>query len=227
MAFNKLKQIVKNVVICATALGVLTGCPMYFRSYKAMPSYLVSSIKPVSITEENIKNASEDDFYDRMTWQEAIAYVKTPEQVNDYFRRHFKVDSEESKKFFGFHPYVKGETFRHNHTRKKGVCLDYATVAAALLSDDGYPPLLLVMEDKESAHAVFLYRAETGFGCLGLGWQSPKHKTIDDLVDVTGCGKYDHYCIVNLDENFKNREWIDGDINMQISWVNRLTKVKR
>lgn len=221
------KKTWKKIVVYTSVLSVLTLNSCFYipsrLKYKSIRPDLVDTIKPIN------NPAKEDNVdYSKLTWGEAVAYVKTPEQVQDYLYKHFSYDMEEyyCYNLFGiFNINTKGETFKYNHTRRKGICIDYATVAAALLSDDGYPPLLLNMRSEDSQHVVFMYKTDEGFGALGSTSEKPVHKTIEDLVKAIN-PKYEDYSIINLDDNFNDREWIDGDIDLQIPNIDAWYNVK-
>lgn len=220
-----IKKIGKKIILCTSVLSMLSfgnACTSY---HKALSPSLIDSIKSINSPTNKVEKID----YSKLTWQEAIAYVKTPEQVQDYLERHFEYDFDEYNgfSFFGlFNVGTKGETFKCNHTKRKGICIDYATSAAALLSDDGYPPLLLYMKKGQSRHVVFLYKTEEGFGALSNNSEKPVHKTIESLVkSVRQYYPFEHYAIVNLDENFKNREWIDGDVDLQGAHIDNWTKI--
>lgn len=223
------KNVWKKVIVYTSVLSMLTLNSCFYMpsrlKYKSIRPDMVDNMKPVDDPAKEEKNNID---YSQLTWEEAIAYVKTPEQVQDYFYRHFEYDFDEynSYNILGiFNINTKGETFKYNHTRRRGICIDYATAAAALLSDDGYPPLLLNMRSEDSQHTVFLYRTNEGLGALEKTSEKPVHKTIDDLVRSIS-PKYEYYSIVNLDDNFKDREWIDGDIDLQVPNIDLWYEVK-
>lgn len=223
------KNFVKNLSIAVLAIFLLTGCLAYFKTIAVDDLPYIKEMPPTK------NKAIEDVDYSRMTWQEAMVFVKTPAQAQHYLNSHFSYDIKEASSGFNmifFNIGTKGETFKYNHTRRKGICIDYATVAAALLSDDGYPPLILCLKrianGRKYAHAVFLYRTGQGFGALSTLPIEPRYKTVEELViDYFDYPSYDYYCIVNLDEQYKNREWVDGDVDSQIPRVDKWIKVKR
>lgn len=218
---------IKKAIVYASAISMLglgSGCVLV---HKTIPPGTVYDYKPKKVDSQEIERID----YSKLTWQEAIAHVKTPKQAQDYLYRHFEIDFKElmwSFNILGINFFTKGETFKYNHTRRKGICIDYATTAAALLSDDGYPPLILYVksDDRIERHVVFLYKTEEGFGALGMTPEKPVHKTVDSLVTALG-EEYDHFGIVNLDENYKNREWINGDIDLQGHLIDKWENVNK
>jgi len=175
--------------------------------------------------------------FNKLNYKEAIKAVQTPDQVQgDFFEKYFYFDQDEIKEHvigpFVVSKRLKGESFKYNYNKKKGVCLDYATCAAALLSDNGYAPLLLSLRDNSSTegHMVFLFKdKETGlFGALGSTPMFGDYFTVKDLVkdfEPKHGWKFDKYAIINLDDKFPNHEWIDGSVDMQRVTVDKWTEV--
>ena len=119
----------------AGSLLLSSGCATY-------RTISPSLIQPVTLIEIATERAID---YSKLTWQEAIEYVQTPKQAQDYLDRHFRYADDSS-----------GESFKLNHVDGVGVCIDYAINAAALLSDNNYPSLMLVMASRKGeGHAVF------------------------------------------------------------------------
>lgn len=208
-----IKDIGRKITLTVLAGTLLFGSGCGF--YKVMSPI---SIKPVKSIEKTVEKID----YSKLTWREAIRHVQTPEQAQDYLKRHFDYDCNESAFALPglFSMGGKGETFKHNHIRRKGVCFDYATVAAALLSDDGYPPLLLDLQDGPSSdgHSLFLYRTDTGFGALGTTPMKPIYSSTNELVKNINTKYEEHYTqynVINLDENVPCRQWIGGDMDLR------------
>lgn len=112
------------------------------------------------------------------------------------------------------------------------MCLDYAVCAAALLSDNDYPPLILLMRNQKEnkRHAVFLFKdKETEFfGALGNTPLFSEVRNVKDLVKAFYFEEemlFDEYTIVNLDDKFLERKWIDGNVDLQGAIVDKWTKV--
>ncbi len=209
----------------ATIVGSLcnSGCS----AYKTVSPSMIP-VLTVPIEKLGNKMLSNEVDYRKLTWQEAIEQVKTPVQAQGYLDRHFSFDSDEVGWLNN-----KGESFKYNHSRAKGNCLDYATIAAALLSDDGYSPLLLVMTDSNTAHAVYLYRTKEGYGALGNTPISPGNSSVEELVNFFNRSygsRHDKYGVVNLDENFTREEWISGEVDLNAglntSLLDKWTKLK-
>ncbi|RJQ16787.1 hypothetical protein C4573_01850 [Candidatus Woesearchaeota archaeon] len=69
-------------------------------------------------------------------------------------------------------------------------CDGGALAAAALLQDNGYPPVFIMMNNEENeSHVVFAYRTPEGYGSLGMrnsDINPPCSKSITDLVRTIG-----------------------------------------
>lgn len=106
--------------------------------------------------------------YSHLNYKEVIKEIKTPEQANHYLRKqlHYADTGTYS-------------SFKRIHERGYGLCAEYAIAAAALLSDNDYPPLILVIYLRNASfnHAVYIFQdKKTGrWGCLGTG----KKDTLD------------------------------------------------
>jgi hypothetical protein len=194
-------------------------------SYGAISENGIKSTRPFlsALTSKEILND-----YDKLDYLEAIKAVQTPNGAQLFLDNYFSYDKSE----LTGSPLIrlsKGESFKENYQKRKGVCLDYATCAAALLSDDGYPPLLLQMGDKTSPidHVVFLYKEGNKFGALGNTEMKPVYSSIEELVKhfyLYGV-QFDEYAVFNLKDKFQNNEWINGKVNLQGIIVDKFTKI--
>jgi hypothetical protein len=190
--------------------------------YQNVNQESIDIVQPIT---KKMKKIREPVDYSKLTWQEAIKYVQTPEQAQDYIDRHFSKEYDVND--------IKGESFKENHFDRNGVCIDKAVSCAALLSDNNYPPLILGLYDKDDVlvpHALFLYKTKDGYGDLGINATrtGEKYKTIEDLIMFYTLRRYaklddygsliipetnfSHYHIINLDENYPNKEWISGNL---------------
>ncbi len=127
---------------------------------------------------------------------------RTPRQVEAYLRA-LPYNHEE-----------RGETlrtFRGVVKAGKAHCLEAALVAAAILEQHGYPPLLLDLESKDSLdHVLFLYRRRGRWGTVarsrdaGLHGRKAVFRTLRDLVMsyvdpyVDGSGRIQAYGLFDL-----------------------------
>ena len=206
-------RIKTTLIALAGSLLLTSGCA----TYSVMSQDLIQSVTQVKRTIEGQTD------YSKLTWQEAIKSVQTPMQAQDYLDNHFNSDNDETGFALPglFSIGGRGETFEYNHTRQKGVCFDYATVAAALLYDNGYPPLILDMQDGVFyGHNLFLYKTPTGFGALGYNHMKPNYPDVESLIkyinEIHG-SNLTEYNIINFNDNFNNSsEWISGDRDLRI-----------
>ena len=109
-----------------------------------------------------------------------IEQHRTPEQVQR-FLRHLPYNWE-----------LKGETlrsFRQVIRLNTAHCLEAALVAAVILEQHGYPPLVLSFESKDGIdHVIFVFRRRGRWGAVarsrdaGLHGRKPVFRGIRDLV---------------------------------------------
>lgn len=109
-----------------------------------------------------------------------IARHRTPEQVQEYLRRlpyNWEKGGETLRSF--------REVVRHNTAH----CLEAALVAAVILEQHQYPPLVLSFESKDGIdHVIFVFRREGRWGSVarsrdaGLHGRKPVFRGIRDLV---------------------------------------------
>ena len=135
-------------------------------------------------------------------YERAIESIDTPQQAQRYLWSCMttKIPSPH-------------ETFRKNHEDGAGECWDYATSAAALLSDDGYPAYILTMrkETEPVGHAVFIYKDEKGFRALGNTPVQQAYDSIEGIVRhinrVEGRA-YDTRMVIDLGRTYPDGSWI-------------------
>jgi hypothetical protein len=111
---------------------------------------------------------------------EIIQTYRTPRQVQKFIRT------------FNYNHEKKGETlrsFRGTLRRTTAHCLEAAFVAATILEQYGYPPLLLDLESKDRLdHVVFAFRQRGRWGAVGrsrdlsLQGRKPLYRTLRHLV---------------------------------------------
>ncbi|MBY0451658.1 MAG: hypothetical protein K2P92_01400 [Bdellovibrionaceae bacterium] len=132
----------------------------------------------------------------------------SPEKVQKYLRS-LKYNNEEH-----------GETLRSAHeTYKAGKahCLEAAFLAAAILEQKGFPPLVMSLESIDNLdHVIFVYQKGGKWGSVarsrdeGLHGRKAVFRTPRDLalsyyesyIDKTGC--ITGFQVVNLDESKSN-----------------------
>jgi hypothetical protein len=201
------QKIIKMTLVGTLLLG--SGCA----TYNTMSSNL---IQPVTSIEIPIERQID---YSKLTWQEAIKYVQTPKQAQDYLDKNFKQRNNGAFFIPGLiNTSEIGGTFKKLHEKGYGTCFDYTIASAALLSDNNYPPLILAMRDGlTGGHTVMIYRNKNGYGAIGNTPLPPKYHSVKDLV--RGFQKeykinFSGFFIVNLNENFPDKQWIDGEMDL-------------
>ncbi|HKT12857.1 MAG TPA: hypothetical protein VJW77_13635 [Terriglobia bacterium] len=117
--------------------------------------------------------------FTRKEWK-IIQTCRTPRQVQNFIRT------------FTYNQEKEGETlksFRGTLRRTTCHCLEAAFVAAAILEQHGYPPLLLDLESKDKLdHVVFAFRQHGRWGAVGrsrdfsLQGRKPVYRTLRNLV---------------------------------------------
>ncbi|MCC6277740.1 MAG: hypothetical protein IT289_07495 [Oligoflexia bacterium] len=152
---------------------------------------------------------------------------KTPEAVQWYIRT-FKYNRERNK--------ITSRSALSTYRAKSAHCIEAALLAAAILEQRGYPPLLLSLESEDMLdHVLFLFKENNLWGtigtsrCPGLKGRAPVFKTIRSLVlsyadaFVDETARLKSYAIVDL-RSLKG-SWRDSTRN---TWylVNYLVKLK-
>ena len=196
-------------ILCASLL--LAGCsyrPFFSGEIK---SNLIKNVEAQISTLERVSEKVEDDFdYGKLSWREVIEFVKTPSQAqnyNDWILE--KRIAEKGRKGIdnGKHIY----SFRRIHEGSGVDCTEGVVAAAALLSDNGYPPLFLRIFDKFfSGHMVFIYKKDGKFGSVGLYQRdyTEEQESLEEIIKSIYGGKTYKYKVYNLKENFP--DFIDG-----------------
>ncbi len=106
-------------------------------------------------------------------------------------------------------------SFKVINDRRKDDCDGGAIAAAALLSDDGYAPLMLFMNPKnrkEPGHAIFIYRENGLIGCLGISKSDCIRPRFNNLEEVTRYFGFNEYGLINLDK--VSPDWKECDYDL-------------
>ncbi len=149
--------------------------------------------------------------YTQMSYQEMIAEIKTPEQVAWYIQHYIEKEDGAS-----LHAY----TFHDIHERRKGDCSEATVAAAALLSDDGYAPLVLFFrrpfDDKIfPRHVIFVYSQNSQWGSLGINGQDIQRPIYSTLEELALQFPFEEYTFEKLPvEKFPG--WISGSENLNV-----------
>lgn len=145
---------------------------------------------------------------------EVMASISTPYEAMRYLLSYLRYVSDSDA--YDERDYVA--SFRIVHERRCDDCDGGAIAAAALLSDDGYPPLLLCMYNDDhtmahmGGHTVFIYHDGKRWGTLGIkeyDCMMPFYESVEGIVERYGFSKYN---IKKIDELCD--DWIDNDVNM-------------
>lgn len=144
-----------------------------------------------------------------------IKSISTPEQVENYLLNSLSYEYDIIN--YGQDDYVA--SFKVINERKKDDCDGGALAAAALLSDDGYKPLMLIMgryykeENSWSGHAIFIYEKNGLMGCLGISKTDCLSPRFKSLEEITMHFRFDEYKLVNLDDVAP--DWKDCEYNLR------------
>lgn len=213
--FSRMKSttVKKVLVSVATACMVyqISSCVNNHRKYKATltkPSEMIAvetdESDPQDITEivHKVKEAAKKDY------KSVIKELKTPLEAKLYCMRI--LEYEKDSVVYGKEDYWA--SFKYIHENKKDDCDGGALAAAAILSDDGFPPYIAVLSKEtapRSAHAIFVYKTKEGkYGSLGINildcfsdWNS-----IEEIVSFLG---YDSFQIYDISKRFP--DYIDNN----------------
>lgn len=166
--------------------------------------------------QQKVKRKKQKLTFENMTWQEVIQAVETPSQAEKYcswLKDNRKKDDE-------YHYY----SFKSVHEGARIDCNEVAYSAAALLGDNGYPPIVMCLSDflNSEGHMVFVYKQHGKYGSIGIqqnDCQEPVYDSIETLAQTlqfygpvqlafswTGQFIFDQktygrYALVNLAEN--------------------------
>lgn len=155
-------------------------------------------------------------FFTAAEWR-LIEKYKTPRQVQKFLRTLSYNREEEGDSQYSFRQVLR---------RRKAHCLEAALVAAVILEQHAYPPLLLSFESvDELDHVIFVFQEKGLWGSVarsrdaGLHGRKPVFRTARDLawsyydpyVDMTG--RITGYAVVDLNE-LGNYDWRFSDRNL-------------
>ena len=132
---------------------------------------------------------------------------------------------EKVQKFLRSIPYnreLEGQTcysFRRALRENRAHCLEGALVAAAILEQHGYPPVLVSIESQDKLdHVLMLFKRNNFYGSvarsrdIGLHGRKPVFRTVRDLVMsyfepyIDKTGRITGYAVANLYE-LENYDW--------------------
>lgn len=124
---------------------------------------------------------------------------------------------QKALKSFHYNREQNGETLRSAirvHQTQTAHCLEACFYAAAILEQQGYPPLVMSMESQDSLdHVIFVFKERTGWGSvarsrdIGLHGREPRFRSLRDLAwsyfdsYVDSTGRLTGYGVANLDDS--------------------------
>jgi hypothetical protein len=222
----KLTQIIKRT-LAAGAL-MISGCT-YFNH---IPDPQICNVQ-----QDNIKDAewankykglhistclmvAKNEPFDKMTAEEVIKKVKTPFEAQVYCF-WLQARNEGRKKRKNFHTDSFYVTHQNAINGKYQIdCSELAVAAAALLSDNGYPPLILRTAKTwtSKAHESFILRKKGRFHTIGglyMMQDHPKgHESVHELVKKQFYPYLDRFSVYDVSDYFK--DWKTSKDNVQV-----------
>lgn len=191
------------LLVCLFTMGVSASCiPI---SKPADPA----SIEDVQRVSHSQDETHSDFDYERMSYQEAIEAVSNPKGVLDYYKKHLSEDDGENSD--------KINSFKKIHETRRGMCGDYATAAAALLSDDGYGSTIVYLWDLEvnRRHVIYIYKENGRFGSIGMNKDDIREAIYDSVEDIIGeyYLLYRTYLIIDFDSTMTDWRTTDKALN--------------
>lgn len=118
--------------------------------------------------------------YANLDYQAVIKKINTPEEAAWYLKNYLHYQNDNVRR-----------SFKYVHKRGYGICAEYAFSAAALLSDNNYPPLILHVllgkspDNIQLTHALYVYQDSLTkkWGSLGQKRENilPRFKTLEEM----------------------------------------------
>ena len=227
-----LEKIIKKIksysasIILAGALILNSACsngpssPHQYIPQQITPTENIPTSE-IQIEESFVKleryEQEKDIDYSVMDYQEVIERIDELDEVQKYL--------DENMTYFQDNR-GRCESFRANHEDGVGVCIDYAVIAAALLSDnvegnminsDGQLVQCVTMmyTGDGRGHAVYVVETSEGYCALGNTPVLEPADTIEELIltigRMTGLD-YTTYQLAPLDVLAPDEEWIHGEL---------------
>lgn len=156
--------------------------------------------------------------YGSMNYQEVIKAVKTPAQARAYILNNIQPKDT-----------AGNISFKKIHEYKKGDCSEAVIAASALLSDNGYPPLYLVMTKgyDQVGHTVFVYKENNKFGVISIIPSENYYPKFSNLEEISRTLGYDLYRLCRIhDEIIPNWISTDRDLTFTAEEKKRLPEFK-
>ncbi len=181
-------------------LKKLLYLPLFFISFNSCSFQWNNSkkeLKSVYINEK--ENTSYSDFsaedLERVLciaekdYLSVIKELKTPLETAIYCTKFLKHGGEDyDLRVYGEKDYWA--SFRRVHENREDDCDGGAVAAAAILSDDGFPPEMLIIRNSANSHVVFIYENQHHkYGSLGINGSDcnlPVEDSIESLAQKIG-----------------------------------------
>lgn len=160
---------------------------------------------------ERVKRIANSDY------QTVIDSLNTPLKTSIYCTKVLKRGEKGiDQKLYGESDYWA--SFERVHKNQVDDCDGGALAAAAILSDDGFPPYILFIKDDSTNHTVFLYKNQHGkYGSIGIresDIKPPIYSNIKDLATTLINSKSNlalEYRVYDLGKKFP--DFIDNNKN--------------
>ncbi|MFH1316006.1 MAG: hypothetical protein ABII01_00650, partial [Candidatus Woesearchaeota archaeon] len=91
-------------------------------------------------------------------------------------------------------------------------CTEYGLAFCALLSDNGYPPYLLVLTNlfELDSHLVSIYKEGDLIGTSGIAFSDRIHPSLNTIDGVLKRFDSSNYILINLNQQ-QRKDWIAGN----------------
>lgn len=141
-----------------------------------------------------------------MDHQQVMRVIDNPEKAENYLLGYLKPQDD----YLTFKKDEYMASFAVIHKKRFDDCDGGAFAAAALLQDDGYPPLILGMYSFEkNGHAIYVYKKNNKWGTLGIDRIDCHRAEYDSIEDIVMSYGYDFYFLLDLNE--LKIDWINTD----------------
>ncbi len=127
-----------------------------------------------------------------LSYSQAITDISTPQEVDVYLEEYFRIHEQNVQRAFSFRLVHEVE--------KGGDCTEVMLTAAALLSDDGYPPRFISLRKRgeDYGHILYVYQKDQLWGTIDAGHfhsQRAHASVIEDLLAPYVTAGFDGYSL--------------------------------
>ncbi len=224
LGFNLIKRIGSFILPISIFMSPLYGgcrpdCRINASEMKSIKrSYPLYTQKDKERIESRVLKIGKEDY------KTVIKELKTPLEAMIYCTEVLKYESDE--KVWGEEDYYA--SFKNIHQVKKDDCDGGALAAAAILSDNGFPPYIAILsnsdsnknDDNSEAHAIFIYKTQEKKYCsIGINKEDfiQNAKNLKELMRIINLrlnSKYDQIMIYDLTKKYP--DFIDNDTNNDV-----------